>query len=332
MRKLRHAVKILLAAALFTCTAQTGLAAYADSNVIIAYEKNDVGPGQGWREQEDGSWMYQKNGEMLKNCWQEIDGKQYRFNENGTMLTGLQTIDGSIYILGSDGAMLTGVQSYNGQNYWLQDNGAAYTGWQIIDGRKYYFGSDGVMRTGWQTIDGSTYYFTETADASHPLGAAYVSEQTAGGSRLDAEGKLIKTAADGTRYNPYGDVSCIEVDLTNQKVYAYTGSQLVLSSDCVTGNETKNAGTPAGDFRIYAKQTDRVLRGTNFDGSKYESPVSFWMPFNGGIGLHDATWRSSFGGNIYYASGSHGCVNMPFAKAQALYGLAYVGMPVHVHK
>ena len=52
---------------------------------------------------------------------------------------------------------------------------------------------------------------------------------------------------------------------------------------------------------------------------EYESFVSYWMPFNGGIGMHDATWRGSFGGSIYQYSGSHGCINMPKSKAASLY-------------
>ena len=44
--------------------------------------------------------------------------------------------------------------------------------------------------------------------------------------------------------------------------------------------------TPSGVYRLDWKAKDFVLRG---DG--YASPVSFWMPFNGGIGLHDASWR-----------------------------------------
>ena len=46
------------------------------------------------------------------------------------------------------------------------------------------------------------------------------------------------------------------------------------------------------------------------------------MPFvvDRGIGFHDATWRSAFGGNIYEYSGSHGCVNLPPNAAKSLYG------------
>ena len=64
---------------------------------------------------------------------------------------------------------------------------------------------------------------------------------------------------------------------------------------------------------------------------EYESFVSYWMPFNGGIGMHDATWRGSFGGSIYMYSGSHGCINMPPAKAAELYGMLPIGTPVVIH-
>ena len=63
-------------------------------------------------------------------------------------------------------------------------------------------------------------------------------------------------------------------------------------------------------------------------GADYESFVSYWMPFSGGYGLHDASWRSSFGGSIYKTNGSHGCVNLPSSKASALYSEIYVGIPV----
>ena len=50
-----------------------------------------------------------------------------------------------------------------------------------------------------------------------------------------------------------------------------------------------------------------------------------------GYGLHDATWRSSFGGDIYKYSGSHGCVNLPPSKAGELYDLISVGTIVIIH-
>ena len=56
------------------------------------------------------------------------------------------------------------------------------------------------------------------------------------------------------------------------------------------------------------------------------------MPFNRcGEGLHDATWRSEFGGEIYKTNGSHGCVNLPFHSAELMYPELYVGYPVIVY-
>ena len=78
-------------------------------------------------------------------------------------------------------------------------------------------------------------------------------------------------------------------------------------------------------FDIDYMDTDTVLRGDN-----YASPVSYWMPYNGGEGLHDATWRSYFGGEIYHDNGSHGCVNMPLDKAGEVYSHVHVGDKVLV--
>ena len=121
-----------------------------------------------------------------------------------------------------------------------------------------------------------------------------------------------------------------EVDLAGQHVYMIQEGALVWDAPCVTGNLAKGYDTPAGIYSLTYKQRDKVLRGAKrADGSyEYESPVDYWMPFNGGIGFHDANWRGEFGGSIYKTNGSHGCVNLPPSKAAALYELVYKGMPV----
>ena len=118
----------------------------------------------------------------------------------------------------------------------------------------------------------------------------------------------------------------VEVDLTNQHVSLYVDGTLAGESDCVTGNLSKGYDTPDGIYPLTYKQRDAVLRGPG-----YASPVDFWMPFNRGIGLHDASWRSSFGGNIYKTNGSHGCINLPYSMAKQIYDVAYAGMPVICH-
>ena len=64
----------------------------------------------------------------------------------------------------------------------------------------------------------------------------------------------------------------------------------------------------------------------------YEQPVTYWMPFNGNVGIHDAdTWRSEYGGEIYKTSGSHGCVNTPTANAEKIFNTVEIGTPVIVY-
>ncbi len=137
-------------------------------------------------------------------------------------------------------------------------------------------------------------------------------------------------AAAASRTAPEWGTTYVEVDLSGQHVYMTVDGQIVWDAPCVTGNVSKGHNTPPGLYSLTYKQRDRVLRGPKkADGSyEYESPVSYWMPFNGGIGLHDANWRGSFGGTIFQSSGSHGCVNLPPSKAAALYDLVYPGMPV----
>ncbi|MBR3225575.1 MAG: L,D-transpeptidase [Atopobiaceae bacterium] len=101
-----------------------------------------------------------------------------------------------------------------------------------------------------------------------------------------------------------------------------------------TGNILTKDDTPSGKFGIYDKKTDFVLVGfdTNNDGkSDYQNFVNYWMPFNLGIGLHDAPWRTVFGGEEYKEHGSGGCVNLPVDVAGILYSMAHVGDVVIIH-
>lgn len=132
--------------------------------------------------------------------------------------------------------------------------------------------------------------------------------------------------------NDYGN-SYVEIDLTNQHVWVYVNGQCAVETDCVTGNPNKGNGTPQGVYSIAYKQTNTTLRGPKkADGTyEWESPVSYWMPFNGGIGLHDASWQSAFGGNRYLTYGSHGCVNLPPSVAGTIYNNIQAGTPVVCH-
>ena len=132
--------------------------------------------------------------------------------------------------------------------------------------------------------------------------------------------------------NGFGN-TYVEIDVSRQHVWFYKDGSRIVDSECVTGKMVKSRYTPAGIFTLVSKTSPKTLRGPKqADGSyEWESDVTFWMPFNGGIGLHDATWRSSFGGNIYKNSGSHGCVNLPYNVAKTIYNNIEVGTPIIVY-
>ncbi|MCM1172427.1 MAG: L,D-transpeptidase family protein [Clostridium sp.] len=124
--------------------------------------------------------------------------------------------------------------------------------------------------------------------------------------------------------NDIGD-TYIEIDLTNQHLYYYVDGKLVLDNDIVSGwlYNPNNYKTPGGLFGM-----DNKAYKVDLVGENYRTPVNYWMGFNGGIGIHDATWRSRFGGDIYKYDGSHGCINLPLSFAAQVYEIAEPGMPV----
>ena len=150
------------------------------------------------------------------------------------------------------------------------------------------------------------------------------------GETIEKEPVYIQKAAS------HGDVdwgdTYVEVDLTNQNVYLYVKGELIISGPCVTGRPSRGDATPQGVYLIKSCSRNVTLRGPKKDGKyEWESPVKFWMPFNGGIGLHDAPWQAAFGGNRYLTHGSHGCVNLQYNVVETIYNNVAPGTPVVCH-
>ncbi len=118
----------------------------------------------------------------------------------------------------------------------------------------------------------------------------------------------------------------IEVSIEEQHLWYYKKGKLTLDTDVVTGNADGSHDTPTGYFKVYQR-----ARNTTLTGPGYSSFVEYWMAFSGGCGIHDASWRSSFGGSIYKGDGSHGCVNTPIDKVKVLYEDTEIGTPVIVY-
>ena len=119
----------------------------------------------------------------------------------------------------------------------------------------------------------------------------------------------------------------VEIDISQQRMWLRENGYEKLVTPVVTGNPNKGMATPPGIFKVRSKMRNVVLRGPG-----YASPVKFWVPFNGSIGIHDAYWQPVYGGNRYLYAGSHGCVNTPLLNMAYLYPRISVGTPVIVHK
>ena len=112
----------------------------------------------------------------------------------------------------------------------------------------------------------------------------------------------------------------IEVDLTNQHLYAFEGDKKVYDFLVSTG---KWGRTPTGTFRIWTKlRYSGMVGGNQALGTYYNLPnVPYVMYFQNnevpgtmGYSLHGTYWHNNFGHVM-----SHGCVNMRTEDAQTIY-------------
>ncbi len=143
-----------------------------------------------------------------------------------------------------------------------------------------------------------------------------------GGSETSREPVYSQKALSRTG-NDIGN-TYVEINLSAQHLWFYKDGALITDGSIVSGNISTNCATPSGVYNLDYKEEDAVLRGVG-----YASKVKYWMPFNGGIGIHDASWRKGeFGGSIYRYAGSHGCINAPYNVAQAIFSNIKEGTPV----
>lgn len=128
-----------------------------------------------------------------------------------------------------------------------------------------------------------------------------------------------------------------EVDMSAQHMWYIQNGQVVLETDVVTGEPIPSKITPEGVYSLMWKQPNSVLVGDiNPDTGEpaYRTKVKYWMQVtSSGVGFHDATWQTAFGGTLYQipGTGSHGCINMPLDQAGALFNMIEPGTPVIFH-
>jgi len=112
----------------------------------------------------------------------------------------------------------------------------------------------------------------------------------------------------------------IDVDLSQQRVYAYEGDTVVNSFIVSTG--TWQTPTVTGKFNIWIKVRSQAMSGPGY----YLPDVPYVMYFYKDYGLHGTYWHNNFGTPM-----SHGCVNLTIPDAEWLYNFSVVGTVVNVH-
>ncbi len=224
------------------------------------------------------------------------------------------------------------------------DQNAAWI--SIAEGPKIAVDKDGVRAWAEETVSTAAYH-TDDWNAYMLDTDTFVDEFCARLSSGNVEGYEAPLIDERTREGISRDKAYehtkwnkefgryIDVDLQSQFARLFDNKGEVLwESAFVSGDLVQGHSTVEGTFSIYSKQMGTVLTGLDYDGDgnpDYQSYVNYWMPFYGGYGLHDATWRSAFGGDLYQYDGSHGCVNLPYEKAKELFDITYVGEVVYVH-
>lgn len=177
-------------------------------------------------------------------------------------------------------------------------------------------------------VDGGNYGYALDKEAEKEMIREAVKE-----GRKEKRSPVFLQEEEGPENGGIGK-TYVEVDIGGQKVYAYKDGEMVLETDCVTGTVSLGRDTPTGVYTIAYKAREVDLKGRIMSNGRpeYVSHVSYWMPFWDGCGLHDATWRYAFGGDIYLTSGSRGCINLRYGPASEIYDIVDEGTPVVIYK
>ncbi|MFL0266862.1 L,D-transpeptidase family protein [Candidatus Clostridium radicumherbarum] len=115
----------------------------------------------------------------------------------------------------------------------------------------------------------------------------------------------------------------VEINITRQHLWFYKNGRVIAQGSVITGNVSKGYSTVTGTFMLNYKQKGAILEGPG-----YSTYITYWMPFFGNTGIHEASWRNNFGGDIYKNYGSHGCVNTPIYLAKTIFDNIEEGTPI----
>jgi lipoprotein-anchoring transpeptidase ErfK/SrfK len=127
--------------------------------------------------------------------------------------------------------------------------------------------------------------------------------------------------------NDFGS-TYLEVSIDNQHMWLYENGVCTKDADVVTGKESDpTLRTPRGVWQTSDFYAEHTMTG-NY-GSAF---VHYFIRVTeDGVGIHDASWRKVFGGDIYLRDGSHGCINTTYEPVAYIFKtLKDLGRPVPI--
>ncbi len=179
------------------------------------------------------------------------------------------------------------------------------------------------------TVSGGTYGWNLNEKKEAELLKEYIKN----GETIEREPEYYQAAASRSAQD-FGN-TYIDIDLSLQHMWYVENGNVVIDTDVVTGTPTPDRITPEGVYSIVEKEVNKTLIGATVPETgkpAYKIPVSYWLRVTwDGVGIHDSTWRGSYGGSVYETDGSHGCINTPYNAVQNMYKTVPMGTPVVMH-
>ncbi len=179
------------------------------------------------------------------------------------------------------------------------------------------------------TVSGGTYGWSLNEKKEAELLKEYIKK----GETVEREPEYYQVAASRSAQD-FGN-TYVDIDLAMQHMWYVVNGEVVLDTDVVTGTPTPQKITPEGVYSVVEKEENKTLIGAIVPSTgkpEYKIPVRYWIRVTWeGVGIHDSTWRGSYGGSVYETDGSHGCINTPFNAVQNIYNSISMGTPVVMH-
>lgn len=264
--------------------------------------------------------------EAPKNLGWVTDNNETRYYDTENhFVTGMNTIEEKKYYFNNDGVLQSGILKIGKAYYYADGKGVIRTAkgrfrWKS---NTHYCNKGGKLTTKKMVKSGKYYYYFDSAAKAKTKAFKYHDVTIRPNKKT---GAITKKQYRRASYGPYHYKRYILIDISDQTLKYYVKGKVKLKSNVVTGGPGNR--TPKGHFRLRSKSRNITLRGNG-----YSSYVKYWMAFIGSeYGIHDASWRSKFGGTIYKKNGSHGCPNMPRKNAAKLYKMAPIGTRVIIRK